>query len=114
MTTRTRNHPKERTAATGIIAGFNKGHKTTRRARPVSAKARNSLPKKKLRAVKAIIDDLCGLSPLQKRVQELLRVGKEKRALKLCNKRLGNMKSAKKLRAKMEDALRNAVSNKKK
>lgn len=106
MTTQKRQTSRVRTAATGIIAGFNKGHKTTPRARPVSRKARLGLPHKKLRAVKAIITELVGLSPLDRRVQELLRVGKEKRALKFCNKRLGNITAAKKRRTKMEDALR--------
>ena len=107
MTTKTRQAPKERAPATGIIAGFNKGHKTTKRSRPVSRKARLSLPKKKVRAVKAVIAELTGLSPLEKRVVELLKVGKEKRALKFCNKRLGNITAAKKKRSKVEDLLRN-------
>eukprot|EP01084_Bolivina_argentea_P107391 192004_1 len=106
MTTKTRQTPKERVASTGIIAGFNKGHKTTKRVRPVSTKARLALPHKKVRAVKAVISELVGLSPLEKRVQELLRVGKEKRALKFCNKRLGNITAAKKKRSKVEDLLR--------
>ncbi len=106
MTTKNRQVAKERTASNGIIAGFNKGHKTTKRARPVSTKARMALPKKKLRAVKALISEVVGFSPLEKRVQELLRFGKEKRALKLCKKKLGNATAAKKKRSKMEDALR--------
>ena len=104
MTTQKRQTPRVRTAATGIIAGFNKGHKTTPRARPVSRKARLSLPHKKLRAVKAIITELVGLSPWTA-VQELLRVGKEKRALKFCNKR-GQNHCCQEAPFKMEDALR--------
>lgn len=96
-------------ARTGIIAGFNKGHTTTRRARQPSTNDRYAVPHKRLRAVKSIIADLCGFSPLEKRVQELLRVGKEKRALKYCKKRLGNFTAAKKKRTKMEEALRNAA-----
>ena len=107
MTSKTRMAEKKREAANGIIGGFNKGFKTTKRQRPVMRKTRLALPHKRLRAVKSIISDLVGLSPLEKRVQEMLRVGKEKRALKLCNKRLGNIKAAKKKRSKMEDAIRN-------
>ncbi|CAD2216863.1 large subunit ribosomal protein L36e [Angomonas deanei] len=94
------------TPRTGIIAGFNKGHVTTRRARQASGKDRLHAPHKKLRAVKAIITDLVGLSPMERRVQEMLRVGKEKRALKFCKKRLGNFVGAKKRRAKIEEGLR--------
>eukprot|EP00796_Vickermania_ingenoplastis_P005262 gene5262-3770_t len=89
------------TPRTGIIAGFNKGHTTTRRARQPSTNDRYAAPHKRLRAVKTIIGEL-------KRVQELLRVGKEKRALKYCKKRLGNFTAAKKKRSKMEEALRHA------
>ena len=106
MTTNKRQTPKERVAATGIIAGLNKGFKTTKRARKISNKTRLSLPKQKLRAVKALVSELAGLSPLEKRVQELLRFSKEKRALKLCKKKLGSMTAAKKKRSKMEEALR--------
>ena len=112
MTTNKRQTPKERPASNGIIAGFNKGFKTTKRARQVGPKTRLSAPHKKLRAVKALIAELVGLSPLEKRVQELLRFSKEKRALKLCKKKLGDMTAAKKKRSKMEDALRAAKSKK--
>ncbi|CCW69398.1 unnamed protein product [Phytomonas sp. Hart1] len=94
---------------TGIIAGFNKGHVTTRRARQPSSNDRYGLPHKKLRAVKAIISDVVGLNPMERRVQELLRMGKEKRALKFCKKRLGSFSAAKKRRAKMEEALRHVA-----
>lgn len=97
------------TPRTGIIAGFNKGHITTRRPRQPRPSDRYAVPHKKLRAVKAIVADLVGFSPMEKRVQEMLRVGKEKRALKYCKKRLGDIKAAKKKRAKMEEALRNAA-----
>ncbi|KAL7701014.1 60S Ribosomal protein L36 [Lotmaria passim] len=97
------------TPRTGIIAGFNKGHVTTRRARQPSSHDRYAVPHKRLRAVKAIITDLVGLSPFEKRVQEFLRVGKEKRALKFCKKRLGDFTAAKKKRSKMEEALRHAT-----
>lgn len=97
------------TPRTGIIAGFNKGHVTTRRARKASSYDRYATSHKRLRAVKSIIADLVGLSPLEKRVQEFLRVGKEKRALKYCKKRLGNFTAAKKKRAKVEEVLRHAT-----
>ncbi|KAG8342412.1 putative Ribosomal protein L36e [Trypanosoma vivax] len=97
---------------TGIIAGFNKGHKTTRRPRTPSRYDRYGLPHKKLRAVKAIISDLVGFSPMDRRVQELLRVGKDKRALKFCKKRLGDITAAKKRRAKVEEAIRQQAKKK--
>ena len=113
MTTGKRQIAKPRVAKNGIIAGFNHGHKTTPRDVKISRKARLGQPKKKVRAVKAIIADLCGFTPMEKRMVELLRVGKEKRALKFCNKRLGNIVSAKKVRARVEDTLRAQTAKKK-
>ena len=106
MTTNKRQTPRERPASNGIIAGVNKGFQTTKRARKISNKTRLSLPKQKLRAVKALVAELAGMSPLEKRVTELLRFSKEKRALKLCKKKLGSMTAAKKKRSKMEELLR--------
>eukprot|EP00656_Telonema_subtile_P049356 TRINITY_DN6111_c0_g1_i2.p1 TRINITY_DN6111_c0_g1~~TRINITY_DN6111_c0_g1_i2.p1 ORF type:complete len:128 (-),score=35.12 TRINITY_DN6111_c0_g1_i2:131-514(-) len=112
MTTGKRQIAKPLATKNGIIAGFNKGHKTTPRDVKISRKARLGQPKKKVRAVKAIIADLCGFTPMEKRMVELLRVGKEKRALKFCNKRLGNIVSAKKVRARVEDTLRAQTATK--
>ena len=97
---------KQRPAASGIIAGFNKGHQTTPRAYQLNRHHRLGLPHKKLVAVKALISDLVGPSPLEKRVLEMLRYGKDKRALKLCKKRLGSITAAKKKRGKMEALMR--------
>merc|ERR1712146_816558 len=71
--------------------------------------AKLALPHKRLRAVKAIVADVVGLTPLDRRLVEMLRVGKEKRALKLANKRLGNIVTAKKRRARMEDYIRSSA-----
>jgi len=113
MTTKTRATPKVRAAKTGIIGGFNSGFKTTPRARPISRKTRLALPHKRLRAVKNIIQEVAGLTALDKRVAELLRVGKEKRAVKVCKRRLGNFSQAKKRKTKVEDLLRATATKKK-
>jgi large subunit ribosomal protein L36e len=113
MTTKNRQVAREQKQANGIIAGINKGFQTTRRARAVQKNARLGVAHKRLRAVKAVVQELCGMTPLEKRCQELLRVGKDKRALKLCKKRLGTMTAAKKKRGKVEEMLRQAASKKK-
>ena len=112
MTTKTRQQPKDQRTSNGIIAGINRGFQTTKRQRKVSKNARLGLPHKRLRAVKAIIADVVGLTPMDRRLVEMLRVGKEKRALKLANKRLGNIVTAKKRRARMEDYIRAAAKKK--
>jgi len=113
-TTNKRQTTKPRAAASGLIGGINSGFKTTPLAKPLSRHVSNSKEHKRLRAVKAIIADLVGFTPLDKRVVELLRVGKEKRAVKFCKKRLGSITAAKKRKSKVEDALRAATAHKKK
>ncbi len=113
MTTGKRQTIKAKAAKTGIIGGFNSGFKTTPRARPVSRKTRLALPHKRLRAVKSIIQEVAGFTALDKRVSELLRVGKEKRAVKVCKKRLGSISAAKKRKTKVEDIIRTMATKKK-
>ena len=112
MTTKTRREPKDQRKANGIIAGVNRGFQTTKRARQPQKNTRLGATHKRQRAVKAIIADTVGLTPMDRRLVELLRVGKEKRALKLANKRLGNITHAKKRRARMEDYIRMAAKKK--
>ena len=50
---------------------------------------------------------MAGYSPYEKRTMELLKVGKEKRALKVLKNKLGTHKRAKAKREEMADALRN-------
>ena len=47
-----------------------------------------------------------GFAPYEKRVQELLKVGKEKRALKFAKKRLGTLRRARSKREEMQAVLR--------
>ena len=112
MTTKNRQQPKDQRSANGIIAGVNRGFQTTKRQRKVMSNARLALPHKRQRAVKAIIADVVGLTPMDRRLVEMLRVGKEKRALKLAKKRLGNFTFAKKRRARMEDYIRMSAKKK--
>jgi large subunit ribosomal protein L36e len=49
---------------------------------------------------------VCGFAPYERRLQELLKVGKEKRALKLAKVKLGSHKRAKAKREEMSNVLR--------
>ena len=44
---------------------------------------------KRVKFVREIVREVAGLAPYEKRVSELLKVGKDKRALKLCKKKVG-------------------------
>ncbi|ODV57830.1 60S ribosomal protein eL36, partial [Ascoidea rubescens DSM 1968] len=78
-----------------IAVGINKGHKVTPKA--VAPKISYSKGKVSKRAlfVREIIREVSGLAPYERRTIELIRNTGEKRARKLCKKRLGSFGRAK-------------------
>lgn len=58
--------------------------------------------------VRSIIQEVAGYAPYEKRVMELLKVGKDKRALKVCKRKLGTHIRGKRKREEMNAALRKA------
>ena len=83
-------------AATGLAVGINKGHIVTPRTvreRPALRKGRAN---KRVKIIREIAREVMGLAPYEKRMLELAKVGKDKRALKLASKKLGSLKRAKK------------------
>ncbi|PVV00088.1 hypothetical protein BB559_000146 [Furculomyces boomerangus] len=80
---------------TGIIAGENAGHITTRREVKPRVANRKALPNKKTRFVKDLIREVSGFAPYERRILELLKNSKDKRARKLAKKRLGTFGRAK-------------------
>merc|ERR1712000_650996 len=86
---------KEATQKSGIAVGLNKGHQVT----PITPKPRISRRKgllsKRTAFVREIVKEVAGLAPYERRVIELLRNSKDKRARKLAKKRLGTFGRAK-------------------
>ncbi|KFY18963.1 hypothetical protein V491_04643 [Pseudogymnoascus sp. VKM F-3775] len=79
----------------GIAVGPNKGHKTEPRAvRAKPSKTKGHLSKRTA-FVREIVKEVSGLAPYERRVIELLRNSKDKRARKLAKKRLGTFGRAK-------------------
>lgn len=56
--------------------------------------------------MKNLIREVAGFAPYERRITELLKVGKDKRALKVAKRKLGTHKRAKKKREEMSNALR--------
>ena len=56
--------------------------------------------------VRSLIREVAGFAPCEKRITELLKVGKDKRALKLAKRKLGTHKRAKKKREEMANVVR--------
>ncbi|KOS21191.1 60S ribosomal protein L36 [Escovopsis weberi] len=86
---------KEVAPRSGLAVGLNKGHKVT----PRVVKARVSRTKghlsKRTAFVREVVKEVAGLAPYERRVIELLRNSKDKRARKLAKKRLGTFCRAK-------------------
>uniref|UniRef100_A0A7S1T8F5 60S ribosomal protein L36 n=1 Tax=Compsopogon caeruleus TaxID=31354 RepID=A0A7S1T8F5_9RHOD len=92
--------------ATGIAVGLNKGHITTRRELPLAPARRKGFAGKRVKFVRDIIREVAGLAPYEKRVTELLKVGKDKRALKVAKKKLGTHLRGKRKREELANLMR--------
>lgn len=84
----------------GIFVGRNAGHAVTRpatlswRQRPVTTKGKIS---KRSKAIREIVREIAGFSPLESKMDELLKMGeaaKDKKAVKLARAKLGTHRRA--------------------
>ncbi|ORZ33768.1 ribosomal protein L36e, partial [Catenaria anguillulae PL171] len=78
-----------------MYVGLNKGHPTTKRVlkqKEVSNKGRLST---RVKFIRSLVREVSGFAPYEKRVMELLKNSKDKRARKLAKKRLGTLRRAK-------------------
>nr|CCQ18647.1 60S ribosomal protein L36 [Sycon ciliatum] len=72
-----------------MAVGLNKGHKVTKNAAKSRPVRRKGTLNKRVKFVRDIVREVVGFAPYEKRAMELLKVGKDKRALKFVKKRLG-------------------------
>merc|ERR1712072_557674 len=87
---------------TGIFVGLNRGHIVTKPKVPAEAFKANKSGRKgrihpRVRAVREVVQEVCGLAPFQKKMIEMIRTGvaiKEKKAVKLARARVGQHKRA--------------------
>ncbi|MCJ1449649.1 MAG: 60S ribosomal protein L36 [Stictis urceolatum] len=94
------------TERTGLVRGLNRGYKISPRdAKPRISRSKGHLSKRTA-FVRDVVKEVAGLAPYERRVIELLRNSKDKRARKLAKKRLGTFGRAKR---KVED-LQNVIA----
>jgi len=93
--TTTATMPKEVKQKSGLIVGLNAGHKVTPRTPAPRISRRKGFLSKRTAFVRDITREVAGLAPYEKRVIELLRNSKDKRARRLAKKRLGTFGRAK-------------------
>ncbi|CAO3616814.1 unnamed protein product [Cunninghamella blakesleeana] len=80
----------------GIAIGLNKGHITTRRELKQKPSQRRGAASKRTTFVRNIVREVAGFAPYERRVMELIKNSKDKRAKKLTKKRLGTFLRSKK------------------
>merc|ERR1712223_1252706 len=89
-----------------MVVGPNKGHKVTKLAGHKNSQSRNKGQKTKKSAfVHDVIREVVGYTAYERRCIELLRISKDKRALKFCKKRLGSHTAAKRKREEMQNVI---------
>jgi len=96
---------------TGIAFGMvaenaNRGKITTKLIMKPKPSYRKGKLNKRVAFVKEVVREVVGFSPYEKRCMELMKVGRDKRAMKLLKHKLGTMKRAKVKRAMIDDELR--------
>ncbi|KAJ2779499.1 ribosomal protein L36 [Coemansia javaensis] len=90
----------------GIATGYRSGHVTTRhelKARAASAKGNNK--SKHNVFVRELIREVVGFAPYERRIMELLKNSRDKRARKLGKKRLGTLRRSKRKVDELTDVL---------
>ena len=91
---------------TGLFVGLNKGHVVIKKElapHPYDRKEKSSI---RVHFVRNIIREVVSFAPYEKRITELLKIGKDKRALKVAKRKLGTHKRAKKKREEMSSVIR--------
>mmetsp|Transcript_3421 Transcript_3421/g.6417 ORF Transcript_3421/g.6417 Transcript_3421/m.6417 type:complete len:97 (-) Transcript_3421:1540-1830(-) len=91
---------------TGIAAGLDKGYIVTKKPEGPRPASRKGMQGKRPAFVRKVMREVVGFAPYEKRILELLRIGKDKRALKYAKRRLGTHIRAKRKREEMSEALR--------
>ncbi|GAA5797390.1 50S ribosomal protein L36e [Thamnidium elegans] len=89
----------------GIAVGLNKGHITTRRELKAKPSNKIGVASQRNVFVKNIIREVAGFAPYERRLMELIKNSKDKRARKLCKSKLGTFLRAKKKIEELQGAI---------
>jgi large subunit ribosomal protein L36e len=89
-----------------IAVGLKKGHKVDKREAPPKPGARKGRCGKRVKLIRDLVRDVAGTAPYEKRMMELLKTGRDKRALKLSKRKLGTHVRGKKKREEIGNLIR--------
>merc|ERR1739847_51220 len=105
-TYRSKKNQPTNMGVSAMVVGPNKGHKVTKLAGHKGTQSRNKgMKTKKSAFVHDVIREVVGYTAYERRCIELLRISKDKRALKFCKKRLGSHVAAKRKREEMQNVI---------
>jgi len=89
-----------------IAVGLHRGFPVTKH--PRKPQACRGKPKSMHHLVHDVVREVCGYAPYERRVLELLRNGLDKRALRVCKRKLGTMARAKHKREELNNLMQKA------
>merc|ERR1712203_90473 len=85
-----------------MAVGLDKGYKTTKNTLKPRPSRRKGTQTKHVKFIRDIVREVSGFAPYERCAIELLRISKDKRALKFCKKRLGSHVRGKRKREEMQ------------
>merc|ERR1712061_163245 len=88
-----------------LAVGMQKGRKVTKNEQAPRPSRRKGVQTKHVRFIRDLVREVSGFAPYERRAIELLRISKDKRALKFCKKRLGSHVRGKRKREEMQSVI---------
>ncbi|KAH6938238.1 hypothetical protein HPB50_008155 [Hyalomma asiaticum] len=88
-----------------LAVGLEKGHRVTKNESKPRPSRRKGALSKHTKFVRDLVREVCGFAPFERRAMELLKVSKDKRALKFIKKRLGTHLRGKRKRDELSNVL---------
>merc|ERR1712071_400109 len=97
--------PKSTRPRYNLAVGLNKGFKTTKNTPKPRPSRRKGKLSEHTKFIRDIVKEVAGHAPYEKRTKELLKISKDKRALKFLKRRLGTHLRAKRKREELGNVL---------
>ncbi|KAK6102673.1 60S ribosomal protein L36 [Brugia pahangi] len=94
-------------AVEAVAVGLNTGYKVTKNQRKMRQSRRKGRITKRSKIVRELIREVAGFAPYERRTMELLRISKDKKALKFLKRRIGSHVRAKRKRDEIQAILTN-------
>jgi len=93
-------------AVEGLSVGLDKGYQVTKHPRKQKQSRHKGKGSKKTHVVRELVREIVGFAPYERRTMELLRIGRDKKALKFLKKRIGQHTRAKRKRDEIQGIIR--------